>query len=117
MAHKPTTKKREEVKTLSGYGLTQEMIASFLGLSIPTLRKHYPTQLKQGKAVAAAQVGSKLWDLIMAGDKAAIFFYYKTQMGARETSGIEHSGEVKGSGGSWSLATPIIPPKGTEGDE
>lgn len=117
MAHKPTPKKRKDVETLAGYGLPQEQIADFIGLSIPTLRKYYPTQLKKGKAIAAALAGQKLFDLIRSGDKAAIFFYYKTQLGARETTNLEHSGEVKGSGGAWNVATPVIPPQGEKVDE
>ena len=117
MAHKPTTKKRDSVKTLAGYGLPQAQIADYIGIAIPTLRKHYPKQLKEGKAIAAALVGQKLFDLIRSGDKAAIFFYYKTQLGARETTNLEHSGEVKGGGGAWTLSTPIIPPPGDKVDE
>ena len=46
--HIPTDKQREQVKLLSASGFSQQKVASCLGVSIPTLTKHYRDEYDNG---------------------------------------------------------------------
>lgn len=101
-SHEPTDKTRSEVTALASFGLPQEDIAAYIGVSHVTLRKYYAEQLKVSAIKANAQVGKYLFNLASGqalkqgashGDcKTAAMFWAKTRMGWRETQHIEHSG-------------------------
>lgn len=88
----------EQVEKLAGYGLTQDQIADWFGASGKTLRNRLTedgdlvTAYKRGRARALATAAGKLWDKVMSGDNASVFFYLKTQGGWSETQKMEHSG-------------------------
>jgi hypothetical protein len=86
-----TEEQRKQVETLSGYGLTQEQIATFLDVSVPTLKKHFKPQLKRGKVAAVAVACQALFSNIKKGKEASIFFYLKTQAHWREKAEVEHT--------------------------
>lgn len=100
--HKPTDETRAEVKALASFGLVQEDIAQYVGISHVTLRKHYASELKLSAIKANATVGKYLFSLASGqaiangathGDcKTAAMFWAKTRMGWRETDRLEHSG-------------------------
>lgn len=85
----------KQVEKLAGFGLTQEQIADWFGVSDRTLRNHLSTDAalaaayKTGRAKQLAKVTEKLSDLIENGDRASIFFYLKTQAGWKETAVTE----------------------------
>ena len=101
-AHKPTDESRAEVKALASFGLPQEDIAEYVGVSHVTLRKHYASELKLSAIKANATVSKFLFN--MASGQAvkigasygecsrAAMFWAKTRMGWRETDRLEHSG-------------------------
>jgi len=101
-AHKPTDESRAEVKALASFGLPQEDIAKYVGVSHVTLRKHYASELKLSAIKANATVGKYLFSL--ASGQAlrngashsecarSAMFWAKTRMGWRETDRLEHSG-------------------------
>jgi len=101
-AHKPTDESRAEVKALASFGLPQEDIAEYVGVSHVTLRKHYASELKLSAIKANATVGKYLFSL--ASGQAlrngashsecarSAMFWAKTRMGWRETDRLEHSG-------------------------
>jgi len=99
-AHKPTDESRAEVKALASFGLPQEDIAQYIGISHVTLRKHYASELKLSAIKANATVGKYLFSLASgqaikngathSDCKAAAMFWAKTRMGWRETDRIEH---------------------------
>lgn len=101
-AHKPTDENRIEVRTLASLGMPQDEIAAYIGISKPTLAKHYASELKLSSIKANATVGKYLFSLasgqaISKGAthsdcKAAAMFWAKTRMGWRETDRLEHSG-------------------------
>jgi ParB-like chromosome segregation protein Spo0J len=91
-AHKPTEDSRNRARELSGYGMTRRDIAFVLGVSEPTLNKHYAADLDEGRATARGKVTGKLFEKAMSGDTASILFYLKTQLGWREKQDIELSG-------------------------
>lgn len=100
--HEPTDKTRSEVSALASFGVPQEDIAAYIGISKPTLAKHYPDELSFSSIKANATVGKYLFSLASGqalkngathGDcKAAAMFWAKTRMGWRETDRLEHSG-------------------------
>jgi DNA-binding XRE family transcriptional regulator len=105
-AHEPTDETRAQVTALASFGLPQEDIAEFIGVSHVTLRKYYQPELKLSAIKANAAVGEYLFSLASGhalkqgathGDcKTAAMFWAKTRMGWRETSRLEHSGPEGG---------------------
>ena len=100
-AHEPSDQTRAEVAALASFGLPQEDIAAYIGVSHVTLRKYYGEQLKVSSIKANATVGKYLFSLASGqaikngathGDcKAAAMFWAKTRMGWRETSHHDHT--------------------------
>lgn len=98
-AHQPTDENRAEVKALASFGLPQEDIAEYVGVSHVTLRKHYASELKLSAIKANATVGKYLFSLasgqaISKGAthsdcKTAAMFWAKTRMGWRETNNLD----------------------------
>ena len=100
--HEPTDKTRSEVSALASFGVPQEDIAAYIGISKPTLAKHYFDELSFSSIKANATVGKFLFN--MASGQAiksgasyaecsrAAMFWAKTRMGWRETDRLEHSG-------------------------
>ena len=99
--HEPTDKTRSEVSALASFGVPQEDIATYIGISKPTLAKHYPDELSFSSIKANATVGKFLFN--MASGQAmkngatygecsrAAMFWAKTRMGWRETNQIDHT--------------------------
>lgn len=87
-----------KVEEYAGQGLTQEEIALCLGISERTLRNHKQIDsvisdaIKRGRAVAAAAVSNKLFDMATGGDLGAIIWYEKTRRGLSDRQAIEHTG-------------------------
>ena len=99
--HEPTEKTRSEVSALASFGVPQEDIAAYIGISKPTLAKHYFDELSFSSIKANATVGKFLFN--MASGQAiksgasygecsrAAMFWAKTRMGWRETNHIDHT--------------------------
>ena len=100
--HEPTVETRSEVRALVSFGTPQEDIAKYIGVSHPTLRKHYSEEIKISSIKANAQVGKFLFNLASgnamkqgasyAECSRAAMFWAKTRMGWRETNVHEHGG-------------------------
>ena len=87
MAHEPTEQTRQQVKTLSGYGATQEQIGKVMGVHPDTLRKYYSDELATGTIEANAQVAQSLFKKAIGsghGSVTAAIFWMKTRGGWRE---------------------------------
>lgn len=82
--HKPTDEQREQVKTLSGLGVPQEDICTMIGITEPTLRKHYRTEIDLGFAQANAKIAGSLFKQATSGNTAAAIFWLKARCGWRE---------------------------------
>lgn len=102
--HEPTDETQQQVSTLAAFGIPQDEIAAFLGISKPTLAKHYRDALNVAAIKAKAEVGQYL--LSLATGRAAklednpashadcvrvAIFFSKTRMGLRETNRTEHT--------------------------
>lgn len=86
-AYSPAPKEREQVKMLSGMGITTEQIAALLSISEPTLHKYFQPELDTGYVQANAQVAQSLFR--QATDKqkpnvVAAIFWLKTRAGWKE---------------------------------
>lgn len=94
----PTAELRALVRLLSGHGVTQPeicaMVAQVTGgtMSRPTLRKHFPVEIRVGRAEVALKVARALFELAMAGDLAAQIFWLKCQCGWSGRSTDEQAG-------------------------
>jgi|TARA_R100001530_G_scaffold29784_1_gene23383 hypothetical protein len=93
--HKPTDDSREEVRRLAGFGIPGEDIALVVGVSRPTLIKHYRTELDDGVAKANAHVAGFLFNQARAGNVSAQIFWLKTRARWKEPP-VEHTGEGGG---------------------
>lgn len=70
-------------------GISPDMIAKCIGISIHTLMKHFPEELELGRAKIHTRIADSLIRQAMAGNTSAMIFYAKTQMGWREGSGAD----------------------------
>lgn len=72
--HVPTERNRNKVMLLLGVGWTPQRIARSLGVTMPTLRKHYFSELRHREAMLdrmkAGHLAS-LWEQMKAGNVAA----------------------------------------------
>jgi len=93
---KPTDDERTLVEQMTAVGIPQESIALVIrdGIDDKTLRKHFRRELDTAKVKANAKVGGMLFNKIMNGDTAAAIFWAKTQMGWKETTVQENTGNV-----------------------
>ena len=105
-SHEPTDQTRSEVAALASFGIPQEDIAAYIGISHPTLRKHYEQELKVSSIKANAAVGKYLYRLASgmalkdpqnpashSECSRSAMFWAKTRMGWRETNHTLHSND------------------------
>ena len=93
--HEPTEETRSKVENLAAAGVRHEDIALYLGITRPTLDKHYSKELKIGNIKANAAVAQTLYRQAMDGNTTAAIFWLKTRAGWRETQKVEMSADVK----------------------
>src|SRR5215470_5350736 len=74
----------------AGLGFTQEKIAALLGITKPTLEKHFREELDRGMALIDYQVGSSLVDQALKGNVNACALYLSHRAGWKETKVIEN---------------------------
>ena len=88
----------KQVESLAANGLTQEQIASALGISETTLHQRkrdsadFAAAIKRGKAKGIALVTNKLMESIKGGNMTGMIFFLKTQAGWKETNVQELTG-------------------------
>jgi hypothetical protein len=81
---------------MASHGLTQEQIASCLGMGLSTLYEkkiNYPEladAIKRGKDKGINMVANALFENAMNGEKVAQIFYLKARAGWKETNVSEH---------------------------
>lgn len=94
--HKPTVKTRAEVAALTSYGMTQEEIGKYLGVTAKTLAKHYRNELETGKLKANAKVAAALFKQATKGNFQAQRFWLMAQADWKEKKDISATidGEV-----------------------
>lgn len=90
MTHTPLEEHKEVVKNLAAHGVPQEIIADSLGIHDETFRKYYMEEWREGRSKAVIGGAKKLYEKVLEGDNASLFFYLKTQGGYRETNVIQN---------------------------
>lgn len=105
--------KANVVRALSQYGVPQEDIAAQIGCCVETLVKLYAREMAEGRAVANAKIGKRLFEKAMDGDTASLIFWAKTRMGWRETQKID----VTSSDGTMSPAPVAVDLSSLSGEE
>lgn len=94
--HEPSNATRELVQLHSSIGTRQEVIASILEISVPTLEKHYRKEIDEALARANAAVGGALFNkAVRDQDTSAMIFWMKTR--GRWSEKVELSGPDGGS--------------------
>lgn len=69
--HTVTDRSREKVAILAAAGMPETAIAAAVGISAPTLRRYYATELEIGPAVKRAEVMTALYRTAIGGNVAA----------------------------------------------
>lgn len=83
--HAPTDKLRRDVRALAAMGNSTDDIAEFIGITAPTLRKHYWIELHQGRVHGKIANGKRLQEAAQKGNVTAMIWLDKTRYGIRET--------------------------------
>jgi len=81
---KPTDQQRADVARLAGLGFPQEDIARLIGITSPTLRKHFAEELETGRLHAVAEVAKTLYAKAMEGNVPCMIFFLKARGGWRD---------------------------------
>ena len=84
----------EMVKFLAASGVTQDRIAKTMKLGIYLLRKHYKDEMDSGLDECNLNVVGALYRNAMEGNVAAQIFWTKARLKWRETTEIEHKGNI-----------------------
>ena len=105
----PTDKHRGQVDAMSRYGNPVAEIARVIGITKPTLFKHFREELDVGLTKANAQVGEFIFSTIVGmpiphrpqvtdgrARATLAMFWAKSKMGWKETSVTEHQGAAGG---------------------
>lgn len=93
--HQPTDRSRQTVEVMAGYGIPRDKIALVLHISMPTLLKHYASELDSAAAKLEGILAGHLLTLAKGRDGTAlkaIMFSLQTRFG-------------------WSLYAPSAPAK------
>lgn len=93
---KPTDEHRITVEQLAACGTNQEQIARCLGVTVPTLTKHFSDELANGLERALATVAQGVLRRAILGDNAASFFFLKCRGGWSERQRVELTGKDGG---------------------
>lgn len=120
-AYEPTDKDRAQVKLLAAFGVREDDICKLLGISPPTLRKHFRDELELGHLEANAKVAQSLFKMATNSTKpnvAAAIFWLKVRAGWKDANAVpvgakaqrEEDSKTAEAGTSWDglLAGPAI---------
>src|SRR3712207_5833975 len=80
--HQPTEATRKQVKALAAYGVPQDEIGKVIGISKPTLEKHYREELDRAAIEANARVAESLFRKATSEGAQAVtaaIFWLKTR--------------------------------------
>ena len=81
----PTEQNQKQVKTMAALGFRHDDIATIIGITPKTLRKHFRNELDCGAIEANARVLRTLFEMAISGkNTAASIFWAKTRCGFRE---------------------------------
>ena len=81
---KPTDEQRRTVEVMAASGIAQQEIAMSLGISAPTLRRHFRAALDSGATKMITRVADSLYRQAIAGNVTACIFILKCRAGWSE---------------------------------
>lgn len=98
MTFKPTQTQREQVELMAGRGLPKYLICSLIGDGIDndTMKKYFAKELVTGKAKMAMRLSERLIEKALDGDTNALIWYSKAQLGWKDCSKLELTGNDGG---------------------
>lgn len=99
----PTDAELEQVEKLASIGITEEMIADYLGVSVSTFqaawkknRSGLRQRISKGRARAGAVVANKAFQMASSGENTTMtIFWLKTRLRWKETSSLEIEDKTK----------------------
>ena len=91
--HMPTDIQRQTVSLHATVGTPQPLIASIIGITEKTLRKHYREELDHAMAKANATIGGALFNKAKGGDTQSQIFWMKTRGKWRTVEDHNHVSE------------------------
>jgi hypothetical protein len=97
--HQPDAIIRRQVEALAGYGVPETQIGGMMEIDPKTLRKYYRHELDFGHARANAKVAENLYRKATGEGREAVtaaIFWLKARAGWKETTRLQHEGEVGG---------------------
>lgn len=103
--YKPSDEAREKVRVLKAGGMTNDAIAIAIGITVPTLTKHFPTELDCGTAKVRA-------DLLMARYRSAMGGNVSAQTKMLELVGASAAGEALKGREAQPVASAAAPARG-----
>ena len=83
-AHKPTVETRKLAEGAAIAGIPQPTIAKALGITKPTLTKHYGDELRNGAIGFKAEIGNAMADGVRDRQPAMVIFAAKARLGWSE---------------------------------
>jgi hypothetical protein len=108
----PTEEQRRTVRAMSGLGIPQDDIATFLEIDKKTLRKHFREELDRGSIEATTKVAQSLFRMATdGGSVAAAIFWMKARAGWREKHDGSMSASTDVEDKSLSVVFQIVDPK------
>ncbi len=88
----PTTDDQARVRELAAIGMSDDDIASQLGLPVPRLQKIFRLELKQGAAAGREHALNKLHTIALSGENVtALHFWVKARCGWRDTGPAQNA--------------------------
>jgi hypothetical protein len=96
---KPTADNRNAVEKMAALSLSEEKIATVIGIDPKTLRKYFSVEMKTGVAKGEVNLRQKAYQMAMDGD-TSIMKKFMDQMDARRNRGyqLDGSGEAVSQG-------------------
>jgi len=86
----PSDEQRHAVSVLAGAGTRHDLIAKAFHVTVKTLKRHFPRELREGRQIIDAMVGKRLIEKALAGDTTSIIWYEKTRLGYHERMDLQH---------------------------
>ena len=104
--HAPTPATRRSVEAMSTYRIPQITIAAAIGISEPTLRKHYRQEIARGHGKSTLAVHRTLFKMAVSGKSiAATIFWTKVNSGWSEK--VQHQAvDADGNPVRWAVFAP-----------
>lgn len=92
--HEPSEENKKDVVRFASVGMPHDAIATLLDISQDTLEKHYVVELQKGMSVKKKMLTTWAFGAAQKGSIPMLIFLCKTQLGWKETSNVEVSGQI-----------------------